>query len=162
MSNYIGDCVTPPGDCPACPGAGEAGVTINTPQFGLSTPNGNSQRTAYNGLMNSKKFKTYASSFTILKKSLTTVQPRSNNLPENTTITDATLSGDTGDKKGGPTNTGGPGDAVRSVPIITAAKSGWRARLITMPHQTGVDVKHNSYERYMARKRGWAMRCQNC
>jgi len=154
MSNYIGDCVTPPGDCPACPGAGEAGVTINTPQFGLSTPNGNSQRTAYNGLMNSKNFRTSSSSFTMLKKTLTTVippHPGKSNLPA---WTPGSLfsSG----------YIGGPGDAVKSVPIITAAKSGWRARLITMPHQTGVDVKHGSYERYLAQKVGFTLTCQHC
>ena len=104
------------------------------------------------GINNSKNFRTYASSFTILKKALTTTQPIPNNLPLNQ------WSGM------GVTNAGGPGDQVVSVPIITHSASGNKARLIVQPHQTGVDVKHNSYERYLARKRGINMRCpnQNC
>ena len=92
---------------------------------------------------------------------MTTVQLNPDNTPENMGKNDP-LSGTNGDKKGGPSNTGGPGDAVKSVPIVTSRRSGWKGRLAASPHQTGVDVKHNSYERYLARKRGWAMRCQNC
>ena len=156
--SMFGNCVDPPGNCPSCPGAGENGVTINKPQFGTS---GNRQANACcskavsGGLMNYKNSKTYASSFTILKKALTTVQPIPNNNPSN-------LNQGLSDSGTSYTNVGGPGDAVKSIPIITASKSGWKARLITMPKQTGVDVKHNSYERYLARKRGFAMRCQNC
>ena len=104
------------------------------------------------GINNSKNFRTYASSFTILKKALTTTQPIPNNLPSNQWA------------GMGVTNAGGPGDEVVSVPIITHSASGNKARLIVQPHQTGVDVKHNSYERYLARKRGINMRCpnQNC
>ena len=36
------------------------------------------------GINNSKNFRTYASSFTLLKKSLTTVQPIPDNLPQKT------------------------------------------------------------------------------
>jgi len=106
------------------------------------------------GIANSKNFRTYASSFTILKKALTTTQPIPNNLPLNQWATSGM----------GVTNAGGPGDQVVSVPIITHSASGNKARLIVQPHQTGVDVKHNSYERYLARKRGINMRCpnQNC
>ena len=106
------------------------------------------------GIANSKNFRTYASSFTILKKALTTTQPIPNNLPSNQWGTSGM----------GVTNAGGPGDQVVSVPIITHSASGNKARLIVQPHQTGVDVKHNSYERYLARKRGINMRCpdQNC
>lgn len=104
------------------------------------------------GINNSKNFRTYGSSFTILKKALTTTQPIPNNLPLNQWASS------------GVTNAGGPGDQVVSVPIITHSASGNKARLIVQPHQTGVDVKHNSYERYLARKRGINMRCpnQNC
>lgn len=156
--SLFGNCYTPELPCPACRD-NESSTT--PPQFGASTPNDNSQKTAYNGLLNSKNFRMSASSFILLKKSLTTVQSIPNNIPGNMG-TNTALSGTSGDKKGGPSNTGGPGDAVKSVPIVTSARSGWKGRLITLPHQTGVDVKHNSYERYLARKRGWAMRCQNC
>ena len=44
-------------------------------------------------------------------------------------------------------NTGGPGDHVKSIPIISNKKSGWRGRLVEQPNQIGVDVKHGSYER---------------
>ena len=153
--SLFGSCETPEPPCPGC----VDNQTLFTPaRFGLSTPSGNSQKTAYNGLMNTKNFRTSASSFVILKKSLTTVQKTPDNTPENTGTT--SLSGTEGDKKGGPSNTGGPGDSVKSVPIITSSRSGLKGRLVTLPHQTGVDVKHNSYERYLARKRGWAMRCQ--
>ena len=105
------------------------------------------------GINNSKNFRTYGSSFTLLKKSLANVWTQGNtSLPSNLAFID-----------GSPSNTGGPGDAVKSVPIITnMATSGLKTRLNVKATQTGVDVKHNSYERYLARKRGWNMRCQNC
>jgi len=106
------------------------------------------------GINNSKNFRTSASSFTLLKKALTTVQPIPNNLPSNLNP-----------GAGGATNVGGPGDSVKSIPIITnMATSGIKSRLNVKATQTGVDVKHNSYERYLARKRGFNMRCpgQNC
>ena len=114
--------------------------------------NGGTRGGGIGGINNSKNFRTYASSFTILKKALTTTQPIPNNLPLNQWASS------------GVTNAGGPGDQVVSVPIITHSASGNKARLIVQPHQTGVDVKHNSYERYLARKRGINMRCpnQNC
>jgi hypothetical protein len=106
------------------------------------------------GINNSKNFRTSASSFTILKKSLTTVS---------TVPLKSTLGKDV--KTGTPTsytNVGGPGDQTASVPIRTGTASGIKARTIVQPHQTGVDVKHGSYERYLARKRGINMRCQSC
>ena len=157
MTNFFGDCLDPQTICPACPGADMSGVTINYPQFGESgTRNANAccSKAVTGGLMNVKNYKTYASSFTILKKSLTTVSNISgkSNIPAWTP-----------DQSFSAGYIGGPGDAVKSVPIITAAKSGWKARLTTLPHQTGVDVKHGSYERYLAQKRGFNMRCQlNC
>ena len=60
-------------------------------------------------------------------------------------------------------NYSGPGDKIKSVPIITTtASSGIKARLNVSAKQTGVDVKHGSYERYLSRKRGFNMRCQGC
>lgn len=151
--NNVGNCIQGPGDCPSCPGSGEAGVTINKPMFGESTPLDNSQKTAYNGLMNFKQYRTSSSSFTLWKKSLMTVN--SQTLPSNLNPPPLNSSY---------SNTGGPGDHVKSVPIITTRKSGWRGRLVTQPHQIGVDVKHNSYERYLTRKRGHNMRavCDSC
>jgi len=149
----VGDCVQGPGDCPSCPGSGEPGVTINKPMFGASTPMGNSQKTAYDGLMNFKQSRTSASSFTLWKKSLMTVN--ADTLPSNLNPVPPNSSY---------SNTGGPGDNIKSVPIITSKKSGWRGRLVSQPRQTGVDVKHGSYERYLARKRGHNMRavCDGC
>ena len=100
------------------------------------------------GINNSKNFRTYGSSFTILKKSLTTYQPNTGSNPSKSTLPNITEYG--------------PGDAVASIPIRTGTASGIKARLIVQPSQTGVDVKHGSYERYLARKRGVNMRCQNC
>tara|TARA_B100001123_G_scaffold334666_1_gene378001 strand:- start:43 stop:561 length:519 start_codon:yes stop_codon:yes gene_type:complete len=169
MSGF-GNCDDPENFCLAC-NNGDTPMSTQL-RFGESTPSDNSQKTAYNGLMNSKNFRTSASSFVILKKSLTTIQ--SNNIPDLFSSSKAGVTccggpargvpGDNNYKRNdGPSNTGGPGDAVESVPIITSGRSGWKGRLVTLPHQTGVDVKHNSYERYLARKRGWAMQCsQNC
>ena len=111
------------------------------------------------GINNSKNFRTYASSFTILKKSLTTFQPNTVAPPLKGTLGKDVQ---TGIPSTSYTNVGGPGDQTASVPIITHSASGNKARLIVQPHQTGVDVKHGSYERYLARKRGANMRCQNC
>ena len=110
------------------------------------------------GIANSKNFRTSASSFTILKKSLTTFQPNFSVIKKGTLGQDA----QTGIPSTSYTNVGGPGDQTASVPIRTGTASGIKARLIVQPHQTGVDVKHGSYESYLARKRGVNMRCQNC
>lgn len=108
------------------------------------------------GINNSKNFRTSASSFTIFKKSLITVSAVH---PSKSTIgKDAK----TGTPLTSYTNVGGPGDATASVPIRTGTASGIKARTIVQPRQTGVDVKHGSYERYLARKRGINMRCQSC
>ena len=107
------------------------------------------------GINNSKNFRTSASSFTILKKSLITV---SRVYSKSTIGKDAK----TGTPLTSYTNVGGPGDGTASVPIRTGTASGIKARTIVQPHQTGVDVKHGSYERYLARKRGINMRCQSC
>ena len=160
-SDLFGVCVNPPGNCPSCPGAGQSGVTINKPQFGETGKDQSFCRRCSKyvngGLMNYKKSRMTASSFTLLKKSLTTFNPIS------AVVAKGTLG------KGvntGPvnsyTNVGGPGDQTASVPIRTGTASGIKARTIVQPHQTGVDTKHGSYERYLARKRGANMRCQNC
>ena len=117
------------------------------------------QTNVIGGINNSKNFRTYASSFTILKKSLTTFQPNTVAPPFKGTLGKDVQ---TGTPSTSYTNVGGPGDQTASVPMITHSASGNKARLIVQPHQTGVDVKHSSYERYLARKRGVNMRCQNC
>jgi|TARA_B110000971_G_scaffold221281_1_gene267753 hypothetical protein len=108
------------------------------------------------GINNSKNFRTSASSFTMLKKSLTTFNPIST-YPAKSTLGKNTTSDGTSYK-----NAGGPGDEIVSVPIVTRAVTGNKARTISQVRHTGVDVKHGSYERYLARKRGINMRCQNC
>ena len=111
------------------------------------------------GINNSKNFRTYGSSFTILKKSLTTFNPISA-VPPKATLGIGVQTGtfDTTSY----TNVGGPGDQTASVPIRTGTASGIKARTIVQPRWKGVDTKHGSYERYLARKRGVNMRCQNC
>ena len=118
--------------------------------------NGGTRGGGIGGINNSKNFRTYGSSFTILKKSLTTFQPNSAYPPK------GTLGHNVNTGTTNYTNVGGPGDQTASVPIRTGTARGIKARTIVQPRQTGVDVKHGSYERYLARKRGINMRCQNC
>ena len=121
--------------------------------------NGGSRGGGIGGINNSKNFRTYGSSFTILKKSLTTVS----SVPLKGTLGYNAHTGDPNTVAGTSyTNVGGPGDQTASIPIRTGTARGIKARTIVQPHQTGVDVKHGSYERYLARKRGINMRCQNC
>ena len=109
----------------------------------------------FGDLMNSKpKKSTSSSSYIYSKKSFAVTK----NDGENQTII---VSNNCPNNKG-ISNVGGPGDQSASVPIITHSASGYKGRLISQTHHTGVDVKHNSYERYLARKRGFNMRCQNC
>ena len=142
------DCTKIDNHCLACNGQGGwKGITnAKFPQ----TPSdyNNYQTNVIGGIANSKNFRTYASSFTILKKALTTYQPNTGSNPSKSTLPNIIEYG--------------PGDAVASIPIRTGTASGIKARLIVQPSQTGVDVKHGSYERYLARKRGVNMRCQNC
>ena len=58
------------------------------------------------------------------------------------------------------TNTGGPGDNTHSQNKKCCIKNGWRNRLVD--HGVGIDKKHNSYDRYLARKTGWVLRDQLC
>jgi len=109
------------------------------PKFPQTDASYNRYQTMVGGIYNSRNQKTSGSSFTSLKKSLTTVNKSTNKstLPL------------------------GPGDKVESVPTITTtASSGIKTRLSS--NKKGVDVKHGSYERYLARKRGFNMRCQGC
>ena len=150
------NCTTTSNFCLSCNGQAS---WINSAKFPQTAASYNRYQTkVIGGINNSKNFRTYGSSFTILKKSLTTFNPISA-VPPKETLGQGVQ---TGTPITSYTNVGGPGDQTASVPIITHSASGIKARTIVQPHQTGVDVKHNSYERYLARKRGVNMRCQNC
>ncbi len=158
--------------CPkaACRSSGLRWVDPTYPQFGQTTPAfttdefnnnpTNSQKTVYGGLLNSRRIKQYASMHILAKGSLATVD---------TTILKTTL-GENIYNKTLPsgvisyTNVGGPGDQAKSVPLgITGFARGNKARVYSMPgRDDGVDVKHNSYNRYLARKKGIVLRCSNC
>lgn len=58
------------------------------------------------------------------------------------------------------TNVGGPGDSVKSIPPAYFSNNLLKNR--TVVKQSGVDVKHNSYERYLARKKGYIFQQQIC
>ena len=130
-----------------------------TPGFATSSTSNittNSQRTVYGGLLNSRRIKQYASMHILAKGSLATVDPSTPNKSTwaeniNFSLTSAT-------------NVGGPGNLVKSIPLgITGFVRGNKARVYSMPgRDNGVDVKHNSYNRYLARKKGMALRCSNC
>lgn len=141
------------------------------PQFGNTIPEfttnsttnnpTNSQKTVYGGLRNSRRIKQYASMHILAKGSLTTV---------NNTINKGTLAENiqTGTPNNSYTNVGGPGDQDISVPLgITGYARGNKARVYSIPgRHNGVDVKHNSYNRYLARKKGLIFRgmkrCASC
>ena len=121
----------------------------------------NSQRTVYGGLLNSRRIKQYASMHILAKGSLATVD----RTPNKTTLGEYVNSGNSDYDSGvSYTNVGGPGDQTKSVPLgITGFARGNKARVYSMPvRDDGVDVKHNSYNRYLARKKGIVLRCSNC
>ena len=117
----------------------------------------NSQKTVYGGLLNSRRIKQYASMHILAKGSLATVDttPLKSTLGKNIQA---------GIPSTSYTNVGGPGDQIASVPLgITGFARGNKARVYSMPvRDDGVDVKHNSYNRYLLRKKGLALRCSNC
>ena len=57
-------------------------------------------------------------------------------------------------------NVGGPGDFFQSVEPIHYSSNKLANRLVS--RKTGVDEKHNSYERYLARKKGYVFQQQIC
>ena len=140
------------------------------PQFGQTTPAfttdefnsnpTNSQRTVYGGLLNSRRIKQYASMHILAKGSLATVDTT----PNKTTVGQSIQIGTSDTTLPSYTNVGGPGDKDKSVPLgITGFVRGNKARVYSMPGKhDGVDVKHNSYNRYLLRKKGIALRCSNC
>ena len=58
------------------------------------------------------------------------------------------------------TNVGGPGDFIRSAPPAYFSSNRLKNRLVV--RKTGVDIKHNSYDRYLARKKGYIFQKQIC
>ena len=139
------------------------------PSFSTSSTNNNptnSQKTVYGGLFNGRRIKQYASMQLLAKASLTTFKPNTTALPEKGTLPkDVNSRNETA--IGGVisyTNVGGPGDQNESVPLgVTGFAKGNKARLYSMPGKhNGVDTKHGSYNRYLMRKKGRALRCSNC
>ena len=170
--NLFGSCING-NPCPkaACRSSGLRWVDQTYPQFGQTTPAfttdefnnnpTNSQKTVYGGLLNSRRIKQYASMHILAKGSLATVDTT----PLKTTIGEFIQTG-ISDSSPPPsyTNVGGPGDQDKSVPLgITGFARGNKARVYSMPgRDDGVDVTHGSYNRYLARKKGLALRCSNC
>ena len=121
----------------------------------------NSQKTVYGGLLNSRRIKQYASMHILAKGSLATVD----RTPNKTTLGEYVQTGASDYDSGvSYTNVGGPGDEDQSVPLgITGFARGNKARVYSMPgRDNGVDVKHNSYNRYLSRKKGITLRCSKC
>lgn len=138
------------------------------PSFPTSSINNNptnSQKTVYGGLLNSRRIKQYASMHILAKGSLATVDTT----PMKTTVGEFIQSGPPQTISANSyTNVGGPGDQDKSVPLgITGFSRGNKARVFSMPgRDDGVDVKHGSYNRYLARKKGLIFRgmkrCNSC
>ena len=92
----------------------------------------NSTNKNYNRF-NIKQYKQPASSFTTQRKVLTVTS----DLAEKQTITNNVCDG----LNPAISNTGGPGDKTT---------------------HNGLDKKHNHYDRYLSRKKGWVLRNQHC
>ena len=92
----------------------------------------NSTNKNYN-MFNIKQYKQPASSFTTQRKVLTVTS----NKAEKQTVTNNVCAG----LNPAITNTGGPGDKIT---------------------HNGLDKKHNHYDRYLSRKKGWIIRNQHC
>ena len=65
------------------------------------------------------------------------------------------------------TNTGGPGNKVskqsnNNVCMMSGNVNGLRNKRRLLDTKQGIDKKHNSYDRYIARKKGWVLRNQLC
>ena len=103
--------------------------------------------------LNQKQSKLASSLYTDHKKIINVIQSNdgqgqtvtvNNNCPNNKQIT----------------NVGGPGDFIQSTPPIYFSSNLLKNRLVD--RKPGVDVKHNSYERYLARKKGYVFQQQIC
>jgi len=96
--------------------------------------------------LNNKNYKTSSSFNTTLINSLTTIKAEAQD--QNFSAANC------------PTNAGGPGDKVQSVPTKCCVKQGIKQRLVNK--KPGVDQKHGSYARYLARKKGSVLKKQEC
>ena len=109
--------------------------------------------------LNDKKFKQKASTKTIDRKILAVTKEQAenqttkanNNCPGNLQIT----------------NTGGPGNKLpvqsnNNVCMMSGNVNGLRNKRRLFDTKKGIDKKHNSYDRYLARKKGWVLRNQLC
>lgn len=105
---------------------------------------------------NHKKTRITSSSYTDLKKCLIMTKTKANN--QSAFNMDKVTNNDVDITMGGPTNIGGPGDFTLSIQKC-CRRPGLKGRLQKI--STGVDKKHGSFERYLARKKGWIFRCQN-
>ena len=112
---------------------------------------------SYGGLMNSKpKKSTNSSSYIYSKKTFAVTKNDaenqnnivSNNCPNNKGIS----------------NVGGPGDKIPASysDVTMIGLFGIRKKRRTFDTGSGLDKKHGSYDRYLARKTGWVLRRQYC
>ena len=117
----------------------------NNSCFGLITPKRDPN-------LNDKKYKKQASSFILNRKLLAVT----NNYAENQKVKVNVNC----PNQSQITNTGGPGDGIAAKNEYCCAIKGNKGRVVDAG--SGVDKKHNSYERYLARKTGWVLRQQLC
>ena len=109
--------------------------------------------------LNDKKYKEKASTKTFDRKILAVTKEQAenqttkanNNCPSNLQIT----------------NTGGPGNKVEKQSsnktfMMSGNVNGLRNKRRLIDTGKGIDKKHNSYARYLARKNGWVLRNQLC
>jgi hypothetical protein len=109
--------------------------------------------------LNDKKYKQKSSTETITRKILAVTKEQAenqttkanNNCPSNLQIT----------------NTGGPGNKVEKQSnnktfMMSGNVNGLRNKRRLIDTGKGIDKKHNSYDRYLARKKGWVLRNQLC
>jgi len=109
--------------------------------------------------LNDKKYKQKSSTETITRKILAVTKEQAenqttkanNNCPSNLQIT----------------NTGGPGNKLEKQSsnntfMMSGNVNGLRNKRRLIDTGKGIDKKHNSYDRYLARKKGWVLRNQLC
>ena len=109
--------------------------------------------------LNDKKYKQKASTITVNRKILAVTKEQAenqttktnNNCPSNLQIT----------------NTGGPGnkthtESTNNTFMMNGNVNGLRNKRRLIDTGKGIDKKHNSYDRYLARKKGWILRNQLC
>lgn len=103
--------------------------------------------------LNSKNDKLNSSSHTDNKKNLAVIDSNQGKFQTNANNTIPLC----------PTNVGGPGDKIAPTNKLCCNKS--RKLKATRPGSSGVragDNKHNSYDRYLARKKGYILQKQHC